>query len=222
MRERPKQQEKKKQQPTAEHFARLLYYSFKFSQGDPDTQDIIFEYLHATNPGYSIKNGQHYTIISILFKKTKALILGSSEHIKTRQDNSSVLKEQNIFAEVKLRLSNLRKALIKKVFEADLEKIIENLFNHIITLDYNFLNTSEGRHKVKDKWYSYFVHHVLLSKISGMEEYDRMFADIKERYKEYIRINGQLKKMFMKLIGIHNSRYPNEQINPETFEPVVV
>lgn len=221
----PTQQEIQTKNLTPEYAARVLFLSYKYSQGDPQTQKFIFQYLHSTRPEWKIKDEEFKQKI---FDKALASIkkyvptdrnpTGPKAFHKTVPDfhePSRKVIEEDIKNQI-----NFMQTFFADVTNSNPLALAEVLSSQIIARDEKFL--LKGRSRVRsgtdpttpsgDPYGSHIIDYVLKGSPTGLAEFDRMFSDIKKFVIGPHDVNSSwsgTSRTLDEIIDFYNEKHPN-------------
>jgi len=234
------QQEEQEQEPLgAKHGAKLLFLSFRFSQGSPDLQDIIFMYLHTIKPhwkigGRELKDEIFQAVRSPIYnflltgatEQDSSLYTRDTYHKKTTNKQEEITKEK--WKEGADETIQRELTAMQDIFGGDRKTpeksfLLTNLAGTIIKREHKYL-AGEGRPRgeqepirrtaATDPFLSQLCWYGFLGHSTGTEEYDRMFQDVAL----HIRVNkNELypteEQNLATVIRVWNEHHPENQVN---------
>lgn len=182
-----------------EKVVRLLFLSFRFSQGSPILQGQIFHWLHAQYPNYKINEDNFENTEELLSKNiTKYLLSPKTAHAPQVSDV--------IETEVKRQTASFAQKINSNRNE-EVELILESLADRIIIKDVEFTGRErDDKSKLHD---SQLITYGWNRQSTGMPEYDEMFRQVKDfvekelkkhEKKEPTFIDSDFLEQFMKII----------------------
>jgi hypothetical protein len=172
--------------------AKLLFLSFRFSQGFPDLQKEIFKYLHREHPEWKMRTDSKSAIIESLREKVQ-YVLKLQTH--TRVD------EANIASELENRLQQMT-VIINSEKKIDESPICRTIFTLMLQQDRKYLCLSENNARPRldphadantfvDAHFSHVCHFVIQGNPTGHPALDGMCTDLRgmllfllQRYKD--------------------------------------
>ncbi len=172
---------------TPEKGAQLVFFGYRFSQGEGKLNDAIFKYLHSIKPGWKISDQAKKTILSL--SRTRV------DNFLKHSENSPIAKGKVAHAPpISYDLERMVEDM-QTVFNGnESPKVLREINTASITditifeigQDHYFLIKKGGRPRKGldpktiqgDSWLSFTVFHALMSNPTGIEEYDRMFQDV--------------------------------------------
>ncbi len=193
-------------QPDLEKISKLLFLSFRFSQGDNGVQRLIFRYLHKLHPDWRISDSSKDSIYNNLLEPvTKFVLPGKERSTILHTDKKSlssptkltpemigiVLQQeidilQEILADTKPGEGHATIIRLEWEMKYHLQPrvdLIDKVTGRIGEKDYDNLVDHSGRVRTnpnKDRWTSHLIDYALKGKATGVPEYDQMFAEIKD------------------------------------------
>lgn len=222
-------------QLTTEHAANLLFSSFRFSQGNPDLQELIFRYLRIAHPEWAIQ-GDYSDLPNLnnslnrVFKEAETYVLKSGKtqyHPLKGKEESENIDEERMNRVFGAEMSTMENILFghwdqEKVPPEGWAKdyIVQSLAQGIVERDYYFLVEHGGRdrqggdpHKVEsDPWSSHIVDYGLNGSTTRMTEYDQMFRDVNDYinsdHENDTRWNENIAPKLQKVVSVYNSHHP--------------
>ena len=178
---------------TSVYVARLIFYSFYFSQGSAKLQRIMFHYISLAFPTYSVQQDQREEIRAQLLRMTIAYIdepgkstEGAHRHshqdIKTIEDTCVDWTDIAIGFFLKTRKPSSRRG----------KALIANICYLAITRDHKFIVQLAGRsrktscltHAIYDPLLSQVCHYGLRGNRTGSCEFDLIYNRIANRILE--------------------------------------
>jgi hypothetical protein len=194
---------------------RLLYDSFRFSQGNQNTQQMIFEWLHVNFPRYRIRMKDFEGIAfagGVPGEKLIANEMHTQEAYESWPNKKKVpINEENFSYEIYRQLTNFKRSLEGLGPSPANDFILHELLFGIIDSDYKFVIEEKGRPGKKDKFLSFLCAYILQAKSTGTKEYDLMFSQLREmivRDSKKGLFAASLNKKIEELIEVNNLYYP--------------
>lgn len=181
---------------TPEKAAELLFLSFRFSQGDQETQAYIYEWIHMEHPYWKIKTNDINKISEILVPKITKIASDPSEsiHENVGQDNYVFTEQLKKFTDclqkhVILPKKTILHYLIYGITSKDnyhlCKKMIKGRKRKNTIVD---SNTPPVLHPFS----SHFVDFVIKQSSTGSPEYRAMFKQIGDEFKKLYRLHMAL------------------------------
>lgn len=205
-----------------ERVQRLLFFSFRFSQGSQDLQNIIFEYLHEKFPNYRV-NPADYNLnkIELEAKVKKFFASRSLRHTDNLVDDPS----EQIVKNLKELEENLNSADLP---DSDIRLTLIEIVGLVLQQDYIYTvqmgerpsKDGDSEYSRFDKFSSHFVDYGMRRVRTGLFEYDQMFEDIINTTKKYIKNNPDWETetnsplMYLrKVIDCYNENHPTQIVD---------
>ena len=160
-----------KGQLTPEYAARLIFWSYNLSQGNPGLQREIFEYLHGVHPEWQITNEMKQPIFDKSFEIANKY-LNKSSVSPHRQPAERMIED--IKGQIELLSQFLEKNL---KYERPKEHVLKVLQASFIERDFKFIE--KERKSSPGKYTSYICDYILGSKKTSIQEYDKMLKELK-------------------------------------------
>lgn len=181
---------------TPEYAARIIFDSFRFSQGDPDLQKQIFAYLHGIRPKWKISNDLLNKISKEFTFRVRGF-MGYSEEPKPNVDRS--LLHYNLGASSESDPINDEMLIdMEKIFNGE-ETLIVNvpvIARGVIVRDKRYLldkgrprtfhRSGPEKSEMGDPWLSHSIYYGVEEHATGLPEFDQMFVEVGE----YLRNNA--------------------------------
>lgn len=226
------------EQYSPEYIARLVINSFRFSQGMGGIQHSIMAYM-AHNFGERFSPEAIEASIPIASQTAMNIRNNSAVHAQTYKSGRQM--EPIPLAEAETQVKTYTDSLNKHLEKDGPFKSINFLTYAVIARDYNSLAISSdksGRDRsghnasspYRDKYFSSWVYFGLMSQTTGMPEYDQMFADMVEVYKDTEQDLGyeglikddDVRSEAEQLIEFYVMRHPDQlSLLPEQFRPAL-
>jgi hypothetical protein len=233
MAESPENNRENLNELSVERAAKLLFLSFRFSQGNSLAQHRIFEWLRLNYPDYRILEKDCEAVLSRAIEIAKSFFnkQGQKLHVNIEPDivksslESELGKMQRLFKGRNLNSSSLPNSPIE--LEEILEKektILGSLLDVLTEVDIKNINKGRTRYtgyqsnKVEtDPRASFLVDYGLLGNSTGATEYDNMFKQIKD----YIKLlkgssdpkNQKIINNILGVIKLYNRHHPNKRVD---------
>lgn len=203
---------------------KLLFLSYRFSQGKSELQYNIFEYLHDIRPRWRIGEKELPELQKALeetiqkyFGKSKDILLHPSSPMR-----DTVVIQESIKTEVK----EFAEILNDKKEKINREEILSRIITRMIQGDSIFLSQKEGRERRAtegrkksehtDPWLSHLVYYGIQGHETGAEEYNQMFRDVRERIMPILL--GEVSKYtnekdLFKIVEKYKEKHPEEKLS---------
>ena len=193
---------------TPEYAARLIFWSFKLSQGNTELHREIFEYIHSIQPQWRITGEMKDEIIQKSVEISNKYLNGSSA-------SPHRVDQEKMRTEIKGQLELLTQFLEKNTkYERPKEHILQVLQASFIERDFNFIKN--GRKSSPDKYVSYICDYILKSKKTSIPEYDKMLADLKPLVIEDLKDTVEDPRFFTsleKIVQEYNLANPKDPVD---------
>ncbi len=208
--------ESTERQLTSKEVAMLVWRSFKFSQGDSDLQLLL---LRSAKDYYG--NQESFSLDEADFR-LKELI--GEDSFKLANKNNHIRVEVSTLKAEFSNFINYFKALTSKP-----TKTIENLTDFdflqmFIDRDRRFLLPISGRpnrdslkigdNSLADRYFSFFVHHILRNNTSGEKAFDVLFTNWRNNMKEYIS-KGDILRSVSDIVERYNDNHPDTPVTKD-------
>lgn len=158
--------------PTAEYLAALNFYSYKFSQGDPEEfQILIFNYLKSLHPTWNISDSvweKAHSLVSDQIQTGLPKSIAQGEHRPAPRFSTPEMRQ----FEIDTNFDSMRSSF--ELEGIDGSSTISAIGSLMIDKDTKYL--VQGR-------VPQFIQHGLLEQPTGFSEYDFMFKDVVEAIK---------------------------------------
>src|SRR3989344_230693 len=118
----------------------LFYNSFLFSQGSQDLQKEIFSWLHHKHPYWKMDDGFVKKLTDIAEKKIPAFFASPGKHVTLTEGEKA---ETHTVINAMQRIFNTAEAGL--ITASELEEMLEGIALEVISLDYKYLITRNGR-----------------------------------------------------------------------------
>lgn len=163
-----------------------LFKSFRYSQGDLQTQKLFFKYMHEVAPNWRIDGDLKTETLEATKKSIQAFLYPKSKDPKHTNISHKTFEE-----EVQIQLD-----IMQSVLEGDEESFVEEnvdpntllmqIAHSMIMSDYKFIIRNGGRpSRVRgstDRFFSFFRNYILRETPTGNVFFDRMFEDVRRFY----------------------------------------
>lgn len=181
---------------SAQHLARIFFASFEHSQGLPELQRLIFQYIHSVNSQLRMTDqirAKIFTMVSPRIEK----YLEHTPDSPNITDNTSVYhpnitnklrtySKDIIITETVLRLNEMY-VLLTFDPSRQLDTSIIGIVKGMISREFKFLHEQGGRVRKNidpntlkgDPWFSYLCHYALNEQKTRIPEFDQMYSDVK-------------------------------------------
>lgn len=210
---------------TVEKAEKLLFLSFRFSQGDPQLQMYFFSWLQRMHPDWKIDEPMQ-AAINKHAKPHFEKFLQSKEikpnplHKKITEVETPLELETNqmrvIFNQDINKLLSQEREMLEYVTSYNV--LIKRIAQEIAARDKAYLLSQGGRERplnvrptvANDSWLSHLCYYALAGHSTGSEEYDQLFREIKNH------VDGELTtergEKFIEVIKAYNEKHPNAEI----------
>lgn len=212
---------------SAVYAARLLFISFRFSQGQLNIQRDIFHYLSEIRPSWRITNDFRREIKAAVegpIRKFLGHDVDEKTDINIPINHTGDIVFPAIEEQINKQLQKMQRAFNKPSRQSlPIPKSIPRITRGIIEIDHmyfaSFPNGRERRLKdvsmhnsYSDPYLSHFCYFGLEGHSTGMSEYDQMFGDMKNFYKQMIGVPGYRKdvELTRKLIELYSSKHSKQ------------
>jgi hypothetical protein len=180
-----------KKELTVENAAKLLFFSFRFSQGYPALQEYIIQWLSARFPDYridSIFKEVEDKLIEMIRKFSLKTPSVHQKEVHTSEGRKKV-SDPNVLDNEVGNVMNWAKVYFAPQIDGNtniygverhgIKVLLAQITSAIIERDYLFLveDGGRGRPREKGKFESHFISYVLNQKPTGCAEYDQMFKE---------------------------------------------
>jgi hypothetical protein len=197
------------QELAPEYAGRILFNSFRFSQGDPVLQHQIFAYLHEIRPNWRIDVPQEEALKATAKKLHEHVAVGARP-AGERAILHTMIESTDFGSELDSAISWL-----KKTFSG--EPIghyngIRFIVDKIITRDANYLLYTDGgrprtfhrpdleKSEMGDPWLSHAIYYGIEGHTTGIPEYDQMFHELGDYINNVLSEKDQI--LFRKFNGV--------------------
>lgn len=219
-----KESEQQEEPLTVEYASKLLFLSYRFSQGKTELQKKIFQYIHLLHPDWRINNDTYRKTREKVEPVIKKFILEKRGQYYIRST------ESEIEASIESELQEMRFSFAGETVE-DRKKIVETLALTILDRDRRYLiilplidpklsgrpreNNQEKVTSAIDPYLSQLCYYGFLDHKTGTEEYDLMFQEISDYFQKSFQANllsHDTRLNFLEVVANHNQHHLNEQI----------
>ena len=160
-----------KQKLTPDYAARLIFWSYKLSQGNTGLQKEIFEYLHDVHPEWQVTNEMKQPI----FEKTFEI---ANKYLNESSVSPHRLDAEKITEDLKGQIELLVQFLEKNLkYERPKEHVLKGLKKSFIDSDFYFLE--KERKSSPKKYKSYICDYILGHYKTSIPEYDKMLGELR-------------------------------------------
>jgi len=177
---------------TAEKASKLLFLSYRFSQGLPSLQKNIFRYIKVCHPEWRIDDAlkeQIYERSEKIFIDYMKIAKGKG-HASVAAGGADI-DEEVIKKDLSRELNEMSHIFSKGAEDVDetlKHRVREDIAIGLITRDYEFLSREKGRPRSSDEqqgkgvhadpFLSHLCYYGIEGHKTGSEEYDQMFSDV--------------------------------------------
>ncbi|MBP7832835.1 MAG: hypothetical protein KA035_03630 [Candidatus Levybacteria bacterium] len=210
--------------------ARLLFQTFKFSQGDQKLQTSLFAYIHALHPTWKFTQDdfnktytQSQSLVNDYFlaQTKRGIVLHDLGHKKLNHED----------------MTTRMVATFSNQFESktpEKETVVKNIVKEMIHSDYGYIVERDGRDRSPegdspsyDKYLSHLCFYGLEGNKTGFREFDVLFQEIKseilnpektsewftetiidEEENESLSLNGMINSVVLK----YNATHPGKSV----------
>lgn len=217
---------------TSQKAEKLLFLSYRFSQGSITLQSHLFYWLHFANPEWRI-DAEMQEHITKQFGAHAKKFLGKSADLekKTSPRFHSARNVEEIEASAQLEIR-----LMQDFFDGNMsdsfdvhartkEEVVAEIAKRVIDKDFEYLKNIEGRPRshegehinaVGDPFLSHFVYYGFQGHSTGMKEYDDLFAEIAAYVRENIKNGAWTAENYPELFDvmrIYNEKHPEGTVS---------
>lgn len=216
---------------TAQKAEKLLFLSYRFSQGGAYLQSYLFRWLHLANPGWKIDaEMQEHTANQFGDHIKKFLGKGSYEH-ETSPRFHSAIDTSEVQSSAQGELIDMRdffngsRTGDEGIPLKTKEELITAIARAVISKDSIYLDKVEGRPRshegermsaATDPFLSHFVYYGLQGHSTGMKEYDELFVEIAACVRENIKNGTWTSESYPELfdvIRIYNEKHADKKVD---------
>jgi hypothetical protein len=164
---------------TTEETAKLLFLTFRFSQGDEKLQRYIINWIHGVFPQYKINRDTLGQINDMATTMATNYLYKSP--IPRHATNINVIEAKDIRDQIS-NWSNIFASILDGKINDYLRtsEILDNITNILILRDHKYLIARAGRPNQTRKMESQVISHALNHRPTGSQELDLMFSKIGE------------------------------------------
>lgn len=198
-----------------QHAYRLLYGSFQFSQGSGKLQQAIFRYVHKKYPTYRITTEVQNRIADSITRTVEQLIQTGLHTSDTGTKPLAKIANQEA--------TSFCSKLLLLEEETTYATILEQVALLLIKREVELIRRSNGRPHTNprsDRFFSNLIHFGFRKHLTGTQEYNDMYADIRELLERKIH-SGLLKvadaQRLKLLILFYNERHREHPFKPDWF-----
>lgn len=208
---------------TPEYAAHLLYHSFRHSQGSPNLQERIFNYVHFTRPEWRIAPKDKPTIRR-LSGKLISKYLGEDNHKKGVMLHSPV-KDYDLDRNLDAGIDDMEKTFNGiHSFHREKGDLVSAITGDVIFHDLKFLELKTGRPRIPgssekpamDPWLSFIVHFGLNRNPTGVTEFDEMYGEVRKVLFDppvEERVYQDWSPSYQKVLEIYQEKHPGAPID---------
>lgn len=200
---------------TVDQAARLIYFSFYFSQGKPRLQHGILRWLHLSYPEYNCDNIDQEQLVDVVLKSIKKTVPekgtgpsnSNATHIGVETDISlELLRYTNLFFDY-LRGEGALNIL-------GLSELRSTIATQMINQDYHWLISKSGRPRHKqgerkgpmhDPFLSHICYYALQGKSTGVPEYDQLMKEVATVIRQEFSQNNMLLAVIDRYNRLHQA-----------------
>lgn len=216
------------------YLRKILFLSYKFSQGNPGLQYEIFQYIHVLHPDWKMDNELKSKALEEIRRLAKQYIPYSqseSEEVNpsgklqhASKGSTDTITEKQIDDDVQSRIEEIQQALNERTpYKDEKDEIVRKITDITMRMDHRYLSRPEGRTRGEipkdrqtpqtDPFISFLCYYGLQGNLTGLEEFDAMFKDVSGVVLEDglapdpVWHKTKLDK-FHKIIGFYNEHHP--------------
>ncbi len=178
---------------TDEEAARLLFLSFKFSQGDMNTQTKIFAWLKVNYPERTLPEN----IEGIKTKSTEVIkkFFNHPKKLHTSMGDNEADLDQTVNVGVVAELGAWQAVQKQEVIKETNAELVKLILENTIASDYKFLVSKNDVNPTRSmKGERHLVDYVLNLKPTGAPEFDELFRQANALYHSDKTIQESLKR----------------------------
>ena len=219
---------------TAEYAAKLLFHSFRFSQGSPGTQRLLFQFIHELHPDWRINVDMNEAVLArannlvnnYMFKKggsnrrsVHALKTGfqdgqnknisKSDTRESIQDMLTIMADnlESYIPKDEDNIPKLAHAIMLDIAESDGDYLLRdsNRRPHVLASDGN------KKSPFTDPWFSFICFYALEGNTTGISEFDELFAEISKVIRS-AKAGDPSNNLIRHIIDIYAKRHPDIKI----------
>ncbi len=204
-----------------DHMAKLLFLSFKFSQGDGGLQQQIFDYFIMKGQIPSLSQDMRKQIASRAQSMAKRYFMGNQKHTtEGGTEEKPVPLESEIEKEMLKQIGLLGSVPPER--GRTLKGFLGIIAENIIAQDYKYLIQEKGRpNRAKsetssyeptlDPYLSHICYYGILEKNTGLEEFDDLFGQIRNVVQKD-PLGGEARWKLDAVMKDWNARHPDQQV----------
>lgn len=187
-----------------EYASKLLFASFRFSQGSAPLQRHIFGYLHAIRPHWALTSHDFQEVDRLASNVIRKFVLPSerqSQYTPKLQLHSLRGTIPKVITEVIDRELNNMKIVFNR-WPAKVINLVPPISRGIIDADFNNLSLPTGRERIvpagmhhttySDPFLSHYYYFGIEGNTTGFAEYDQMFQEVTEFVKDKDHSRGSV------------------------------
>ncbi len=208
-------QEIEKMKLTPEYVGKLIFWSFKLSQGESELQLSLFHYLHTTNPDWKMSEED----FKLNFEKSSEMIkkyFGMPKQEVKGSEPKTMNHQQLSGTDFTLReeLSTFQRILNNDGRFQTKSRLLESIVLEFIQRDHKFMK--EGRFDGR-KDLSYTCDFIIQGSKTNVPDYDRMFVESRNALanilKEEDLENEEVISKLIELVEKYNQNNPDKKID---------
>lgn len=223
----PKEHFSTQEQPTPEYFSKILFLSFKFSQGRSHLQEDIFQYIHTQYPNWVMPDSLRDQIYALVKKPIHEVIRPAQLAKSTQKPVRHASSLGSLWMSDHEDSVTSEMGRMQAIFNGEIPihgNLVERITEDIITKDYEYLSREEGRerlnipeaekrHPSNDSFLSHFCHYGILGRPTGVDVLDEMFKEITSYAQKNVEaLDDRLKQKIKLVKEIYNKHHPTTQI----------
>lgn len=206
-------------EPPEDHLRKLLFWSFFFSQGEPELQWDIFSYIHCLHPEWKITNTMREHIERLLCSQVGRFLTRSNGSVHARIMNA----DSKIQPEVSMRARQLQDVL--NGLRIQKARVLIDLCRNLIGRDHEYLVETDGRplreavdqNIYRDRYLSHLCHFGFHGRTTHVPEYDQMFADVMKELREQAEMGLHRRSKLRKIVERYNHHHPDDVVDYSFF-----
>jgi len=181
------QREARKQTLTVEMARQVMFYSFYFSQGTPEIQENLLQYIHLIRPAWRLPTENWDRLFAIVPAIERYADLGFHEFFKAGQDR--IIEELDAIVPYMYLILNSEAAdpatrnelvgeIIVGIIGQDYRYLVEQGRRPKAEVTYTAQHPGHGFNPMIDPYLSHFCYYALLGNTCGVPEFDELYAEI--------------------------------------------
>lgn len=202
---------------TPEHASKLLFFSFKYSQGQGELQTFLIDWLCQTNSTWRLSVTDLDTIMTLTQDRIYRYF-GRSEdnHTALKPPYHRSIHADVIKAQVKIYTETMQYAAHGRLRNSH---CFDYLVPHLINADFNYLSRHQGRFRMNttknnpnsDQYQSQLLWYGALGHNCEMPEYSHIFEDVWQ-YIQSGELSDKSKVELWEVINIYQQHHPTQRL----------